>query len=390
MPRLGSKGHLSQQKPGATYHGIWYRNGARFCENLQTADEAEARARLDALIERCEADAIVKPETRPPAISAMLGQALRFYKVNKRKSIDCVERHVERLKRAFRGLNAVEVTRGRINDYVDRRLAELAANATVNRELAVLRLAYSLARKDGKIRPEHVPAFDMLKENNRRKGFFEQHEYEAVLEHLPEYLKGAFTMAYWTGMRKSEIFGLKWEQVDLFARLVSLERTKNGEDRTLPLNDELYSMLAHEWTRKWDGCPYIFHNGPLLIRDFRKAWYTACAKAGVGRFVEGEAGKPVWEGKIFHDLRRTGVRNLIRAGVAQSIAMRISGHKDARIFARYDIVDTRDVAEAMRKVAAYEAEKRLARERQKVLGSFAFIQAGNSASEPITPFSKLV
>ena len=88
-----------------------------------------------------------------------------------------------------------------------------------------------------------MPYFEMLPENNRRTGFFEQEHYEAVIARLPEYLKGVLTMGYWTEMRKAEMLGLKWDQVDLFNRLVFLERTKNGEDRTLPLNDELYEML---------------------------------------------------------------------------------------------------------------------------------------------------
>ena len=78
-----------------------------------------------------------------------------------------------------------------------------------------------------------------------------------------------------------------------------------------------------------ESCPFVFHRDGEHIQSFRKAWDTACEKAG-------------YPGKLVHDLRRTGVRNLIRAGVPQSVAMKISGHKDVRIFARYNIVDTND------------------------------------------------
>src|SRR5206468_1985957 len=209
-------------------------------------------------------------------------------------------------------------------------------------------------------------------ENNRRTGFFEQEHYEAVLAQLPVYLRGVLTMGYWTGMRKGEMVGLKWDQIDLFNRLAFLERTKNGEDRTLPLNDELYEMMMGQARVRVEGCPYVFHRDGEQIQSFAKAWNTACKKSG-------------YSGKLVHDLRRTGVRNLIRAGVPQSVAMKISGHKDARIFARYNIVDTRDVAEAMRKVSQYEQEKRLARAKRPIDVNGVFTEADSEAEKPALP-----
>jgi integrase len=182
-------------------------------------------------------------------------------------------------------------------------------------------------------------------------------------------LKGVLAMGYWTGMRKEEILSLTWDRVDLFNRLVFLERTKNGEDRTLPLNEELFEVLSVQAGKKAEGRPYVFHRFGERIQSFGKAWRTAC--------------KDAWcPGKLFHDLRRTAVRNLIRAGVPQSVAMKISGHKDARIFARYNIVDTRDVGEAMRKLVEYEQEKRFARARRLV-----GIESSN-AGPVATPLSK--
>lgn len=363
MPKLGSDGSLWWRK-GVAY-AIWYRNGARFCVNTHKSNEAEAEAELHRLMAECEEANQVRPEHAPPGIHAMLSEVVRYYRRLDRRSTEHVERHAGRLRKAFRGKRGDEITRGRVNDYVDHRRAEGAANGTINRELAVLRLAYSLARKGGKIKQEMVPAIEMLPENNRRTGFFEQEQYEAVLARLPDYLQGVLTMGYWTGMRKEEITGLAWDRVDMFARLVRLEKTKNGEDRTLPLNDELYAMFKRQEAQKWDGCPYVFHHGPLRIADFRKAWATACKLAGC-------------PAKLFHDLRRTGVRNLIRSGVPQSVAMRISGHKDARIFARYDITDTRDMADAMRKLAEYEAEKR----RVRLLGSHGFTEQEKETEMP--------
>lgn len=367
---MASRGHL--WKRGETYYAIWYRNGSRFCVNTHRQDEAEAHAEMERLIAECEAGNIKRPERTPPSTGVMLNEALRFYRRKGRKSLEHVARHSKRLKAGFAGKQADEITTDNVNDYAERRLDDGAANATVNRELAFLRLAFNLARKAGKISPEMMPCFEMLPEDNRRTGFFEQEQYEAVLCKLPDYLKGVLTMGYWTGMRKAEILGLAWDRVDLFNRLVFLERTKNGEDRTLPLNEELYTMMADQGRHRAEGCPFVFHRDGERIQSFAKAWNTACREAGC-------------PGKLVHDLRRTGVRNLIRSGVSQSVAMKISGHKDARIFERYNIVDTLDVAEAMRKLSQYEQKKRLARAERALDVHTSFTEAVSEGKTPDLP-----
>ena len=346
MEAKASKGHLTCPH-NKWWYAVWYRNATRFGPiNTHKLTRVEAEQEMGRMIAECEAGTFKKVEKAPPTLVSMLREALRYYRRKGRKSTDHAHRHAKRLKEGFAGRRADEITTDDINSYAEKRQDEGAANATINRELAILRLAFNLARKAGKLKPEHIPYIEMLPENNRRTGFFEQHQYEAVLAQLHDYLKGVLTMGYWTGMRKAEILGLPWDRVDLFNRLMFLEQTKNGEDRTMPLNDELYEMMLERAKQRVKGCPYVFHRYGECIRSFLKAWDTACERAGC-------------EGKLFHDLRRTGVRNLIRAGVPQSVAMKISGHKDARIFSRYNIVDTRDVAEAMRKYSQYERLKKL-------------------------------
>jgi integrase len=98
-----------------------------------------------------------------------------------------------------------------------------------------------------------------LPESRPRTDFFLPDQFERLLKELPPHLKGGFTLSYWTGVRRSEAFGLRWTQVDMAERLLFLQKTKNGEDRTLAMNDELYALFKHEWANRWPECAYVFH-----------------------------------------------------------------------------------------------------------------------------------
>jgi hypothetical protein len=114
------------------------------------------------------------------------------------------------------------------------------------------------------------------------------------------------------------------------------------------------------------GCPYVFHNEGKPIGEFRKSWKTACIAAGVYKVLKDKQGKPIIvkdrkgnekvvkiPTKIFHDFRRTAVRNMIRSGIPERVAMKISGHKTRSVFDRYNIVSDQGLKEADRKQQAY-------------------------------------
>ena len=247
---------------------------------------------------------------------------------------------IQHLDEFFDGFRAIEITTDRIREFINRRQEAGASNAGINRALAALRRMFYLATQDGKLRD--IPHFPMLKEPPPRKGFLEYEEYTRLRDELPDYLKPVLDMGYYTGMRLGEILRLQWDQVDLLRGWIRLDpgTTKNDEARTIAVEGELAGVVKGQfWNRKPD-CPFVFYRANQPIVAIRKQWVKACKRAEL-------------PGLRFHDLRRTGVRNLVRAGVPERVAMAISGHKTRAIFERYNIVSERDLTEAAKKYDAY-------------------------------------
>ena len=265
---------------------------------------------------------------------------LADYEINSRSTLDKAKRVTKRLKESFEGARASRINTTRIKEYVQKRLSEGAANATINRELAALKRMFNLAREEGRI--DRIPHIPMLKEDNVRKGFFEHNEYLRLLKFLPDYFRPVFVFGYHTGWRAQEILSLTWKKVDLHQGIVRLHpgETKNEEGRTCHLTEELKSTLRSLFINRRLDCPYVFSRSGSKIGRYDKVWKTACRKAGL-------------RGKLFHDLRRTAVRNLIRSGIPEHTAMKMTGHKTRSVFDRYDIVSEADLREGAKKYEAY-------------------------------------
>jgi integrase len=240
-----------------------------------------------------------------------------------------------------------DITNPMIQRYIENRIAEAAANGTINRELSALKRAMNIGARQTPPKVDRVPYIPMLRENNTRKGFFEHGEYKVLLDALPYYLKDFVTFAYKSGWRISEIAKLRWNQVDIDNGIISLEvgETKNDEARTFCLDEELKKIFIQKWKDRKDNpkiLPYVFINqfGTDRIKRFDKAWKRACKDAGIGV-------------KFFHDLRRTAVRNMVRAGIPERVAMMVSGHKTRSVFDRYNIVNDKDLKLASQKLSEH-------------------------------------
>jgi len=213
----------------------------------------------------------------------------------------------------------------------------------------------------------------MLNEDNARQGFFEHPDFEKVVAKLPEPINEIARFGYLSGWRRGEIVPLRWDAVDRNAREARLRTSKNGLGRVLPLQGELWNLIERRWAARTieqdDGTTKIselvFHRKGEPIVDFRKAWNEACKAAKVGR-------------RLFHDLRRTAFRNMIRAGVPQSVAMAISGHRTVSMFMQYNITSGADKVEALKKTAEHLASKPKGEEQQGQVSEMPQREAANS------------
>lgn len=264
-------------------------------------------------------------------------------------------RSVSQLKRVFGGRRAQSVTAADVSGYVSGRQADGLTNGSINRELAALKRMFNLALQNGKL--VRKPYIEMLEENNVRRGFFEWTDFEAVRQRLPECLQGPMTFAYFTGWRlRSEILTLTWANIDFKAGTVRVEpgMAKNKKGRLIYMTPQLRSLLQDRrdrivaLQRDTDRIiPLVFHNQGKPMRNYYKAWHHACRVVGL-------------PGKIPHDFRRTAVRNMIRAGIPERVAMEMTGHRTRSVFDRYHIVSEGDLKEAALKLSAVDLATNLA------------------------------
>jgi integrase len=250
------------------------------------------------------------------------------------------------LNQFFKGRTATYISTDSIRQFIKKRKADGAENSTINRNLALLRRMLVLAKREGKI--AEVPHVPMLKESDPREGFLYLEEFEKLRAAMPENLHPIVTYMYSTGCRVGAAKAIEWPQIifdgDKVEVRLPISQVKNRKPLLLPLPEDLAAMLRQH-PRKVGR---VF-DATNLTKAFRKA----AVAIGLGKWRDPENHDAGYDGLIIHDLRRSGVRNLRRAGVAEDIAMKISGHRTRAVFTRYNIVDSTDLHDAMGRLGKF-------------------------------------
>jgi integrase len=261
------------------------------------------------------------------------------------------KRNLKVLDDFFGGMRLDQMDTDVFRAYRAKRKEKGIGDATINRNLSLLRRMMTLTVRERKLQFAK-PYFPMVsEEGNVRKGFVTPEQFAKLLNVMPSYLKPYVLFLYEVGARSGAASAIVWSWVDLEEGVIEIPEgvTKTGEAQTLPISEELIGMLKKQF-RKDDS--------PVFDRtNFRKEFRKACVAVGLGKLTRRVSAKGyVWEhyeGLIPHDFRRSAVRNMIRAKVDKKVAKTISGHKTDAVFDRYNITSTDDVKDAIRKVVEY-------------------------------------
>jgi integrase len=278
------------------------------------------------------------------------------------------------LKPIFGGMLARNVGTDTLSRYVKSRLEEKAANGSINNELSLLQRSFMLGYESQPRKVARPLRFHRLATAKPRQGFIEQKQYDALAANCSDlFMRAMLCLSYSFGFRKSELIGkkekkakngqvveqailpLKVSNVNLVTGIIQLRDSKNGEQRKVSMTKDAKNLLTACCAGKSaDDAVFTRGKGKKAVSDFRGTWDKITLAAGCS-------------GLLFHDLRRSAVRNMVRAGIPEVVCMKISGHKTRNVFDRYNITSERDLADAATKIElSYRQAKIVEAEQEPV------------------------
>jgi integrase len=356
----------------------YFLNGHRQRESTGTANKRKAESYLQTRLAEVSGGNSLGAAAQHITVEEIVMDVIRKNRNDGNDSVEWDERRwALHLKPSFGHLKASQITTAYIDTYIGNRKGQeivrtynkagearvvqtgkYPGNGSINRELALLRSAYWLAYAATPRKVAWVPTFHFLDESgNVRKGFLNDRDYNQLAEECGKiglWLRAMFEIYYTYGWRKNEpLETLKVRLADFSHRTITIEDSKNGDGRMVVMTQKVFELVKACCEHK-SGDEYIFTRPDgKPVKDFRSSWRNACVAAGVPNL------------KV-HDLRRTGARNLRRAGVDRDIIMRIGGWKTDSVFRRYNIVDEADLRDAMQKLENSQRTAKVSTENDAV------------------------
>ncbi len=336
-------------KPGSRYYWINIKVGhKRIFESTRTENKKKAQEILsirhaELLSEKTMAAGRSEPqklkekkETKPYTFNELANQYLDWVN-GRQRSYSRKKSVVKKLKERFGNME--------LNDFNYRTLEAFQTDcirndfkpAYVNKIITVFKHMFTKALDWEMITEEtlkKVRKVKLLKGEVKRLRYLSEEEAERLVFNCEPYLKPVVVCALNTGMRKSEIFNLTWDRVDLKNRIILLDKTKNGERREIPINDTLLQALSG-LVRRLD-CKYVFYN-PKTLKPFdnvKRSFSSALRKSHILDFH-------------FHDLRHTFASQLVMKSVDLTTVKELLGHKDIKMTLRYSHLSQAHVRQAI-------------------------------------------
>lgn len=232
----------------------------------------------------------------------------------------------DHLLASFKDLRLVDITSPMISDYKLKRRKEGAAPRTINYELSLMGHAFNIAIREWEwIKDNPVKRVRKERVNNSIERWLALDEEKRLLGVSAKWLQEIIIFAIHTGMRQSEILNLKWSDVDMERRTLTISEQKNGGVDTLPLNETVMGVLGERQGQRLSQCDYVFPSNVqtrMNNRNLIRAFEIATERAGVLKFR-------------FHDLRHTFATRLVQAGVGIYDVQRLGRWKSALMVMRY-------------------------------------------------------
>ncbi|HSA05983.1 MAG TPA: tyrosine-type recombinase/integrase [Candidatus Gastranaerophilales bacterium] len=238
---------------------------------------------------------------------------------------------INKLTEFFQGYKIGDISPSLIEKYrasrknTPKKNSKPLSNATINREIAILSKMLSIAVKNGWLAINPCRCIKKLREDTKMERFLQREEEEKLLYFCTgtqEYMKPILVCALHTGMRRGEIFNLKWGNVNLQEGFITVTKTKSGKDRKIPISSTLKSYF--EELIKKQVNEYVFPS-PITGKPYntiRKGFELLCKKAGIKNLR-------------FHDLRHTAATRMVALGVELVIVQDILGHANITTTMRY-------------------------------------------------------
>jgi integrase len=215
-----------------------------------------------------------------------------------------------------------------LQKYQKAREGQGAADATIDMEISIAQTMVTNAFDNDKVDGRALKAFRSVKRKlkagaNARKGILTTGEYLRLLDKAQSHLKPILIIAFNTAMRRGEILGLKWSNIDADGNFIRLseDMTKEHREKSIPINQHVREVLNKIPRPIHHNFVFTYHGKPINIESgIKKSFKKACKEAGIlyGLRVRG--------GTIFHDIRRTVKTNMLQAGIEKEYRDMILGH----------------------------------------------------------------
>jgi len=261
----------------------------------------------------------VKSETKEIKFNEFAELYLKYYAMVAKESGKTDESRLKRINEYFKSINDLrEITPLLIQKFRAQRLKEGVSKVTTNREIQLLKKMFNIAIEENYLEENPTKRIKLYSELDtvRDRVLEEEEEQPRLFNELAEHAKPHILAALHTGMRKGEIFNLKWQNVDFGKRQIKVDETKSKKVRFIPINSVLFDVLVK--LKAITGK----EQRVFPFKSVRTAFEKACKRAGI-------------EDLTFHDLRRTFGTRLLEAGVDIVTISRLYGHSSVLITQRY-------------------------------------------------------